>query len=256
MSEKRSRQYVEAVEKAFAVLRAFKGHASLSLTELANLAGITKSAAQRFTYTLEQLGYLSRDESRRWVLTPRTLELGASYLSMNPLIERANPHLAELNRNCSESVNLSVPDGTDMVFVARFVANQRTFIHMALGTRIPMFCTASGRAYLSRLDTKQAEDLISGSKAMPYTAKTITDKQAVMEQIAVARHRGFAIAEEEYYVGDLAIAAPVFGSNGKVIGAINISGPTSRWTIEKLSSELSAQLIHTARAVSSGRPNA
>ncbi|WP_081631005.1 IclR family transcriptional regulator [Aureimonas ureilytica] len=247
-----SKLFVESVERAFDVLRAFKGRASLSLTEIAGEAGITKSAAQRFTHTLEVLGHLRKDEAKRWRLTPRSLEFGTYYLSMDPLIERANPHLHELNDVSGESVNLSEPDGDEMVYLARFTANRQFFIHMPLGTRIPMYCAASGRAFLSTLPREDAWKIVEGAQKRPFTAKTLTDPEAIMQRVDEARERGFARAEEEFYVGDLNIAAPVIGPDGRTLGCVNISGPTSRWTMDRMEAELAPTLIQTVRSISSG----
>ena len=74
-----------------------------------------------------------------------------AYLSGHPLIEQATTHLIDLNQASGESVSLSEPDETDMVFIARFPSHKRFFIHMPVGRRLPMYCTASGRAYLAAL---------------------------------------------------------------------------------------------------------
>lgn len=246
--------FVQSVEKAFAVLRAFdSGRRTMSLSEIALTVGITKSAAQRFTHTLEVLGYLRKDiASRRWQLTPRTLDIGSAYLATDPLVEKANPHLVDLNQSCRESVNLSEPDGSDMVFLARFTSHSRSFIHMPAGTRIPMFCTASGRAYLSTLPQEEAERILRSAPLHPFTAHTIVDPVQILSRIEEARSRGFAHASEEFYIGDLNIAAPLVGPDGVGIGAINISCPTNRWTISKMEADLAPLLVQTARRISGG----
>ncbi len=252
-----SAMFVRSVEKALLVLRAFdSGRRSMSLGEIATSVGISKSAAQRFTYTLETLGYLRKDpSSRRWSLTPRTLDIGSAYLATDTLIETANPYLVDLNQDCRESVNMSEPDGADMIFLARFTSHSRTFVHMPFGTRIPMFCTASGRAYLSTLPAEKADEILRSSDFHPFTPSTEVDPETILQRVDAARSRGFATAAEEFYVGDLNIAAPIVGPDGVGIGAINISCPTARWTIEKMEAELAPLLVQTARKISSG-PNA
>lgn len=254
---KKSPMFVQSVEKALLVLRAFdSGSRSMSLGELAGSIGISKSAAQRFTYTLETLGYVRKDPStRRWMLTPRTLDIGSAYLATDVLLESANPHLVDLNQACRESVNLSEPDGADMIFLTRFTSHSRSFVQMPFGTRIPMFCTASGRAYLSTLAPEEAERVLRSAPLHSFAASTVTDIEAVLAQVEQSRERGFATASEEFYVGDLNVAAPLVGPDGTGIGAINISGPTSRWTIEKMEAELAPLLVQTARKISAG-PNA
>jgi len=147
-----------SVEKALAILETFGGERrALSLAELAAGVGMTTSSAQRCTHTLVRLGFLGRDpRARRWVLTPRALSLAHAYLSGHALLEQATTHLIDLNQASGESVSLSEPDGADMVFIARFPSLKRFYIHMPVGRRLPMYCTASGRAYLAALPAAAA----------------------------------------------------------------------------------------------------
>ena len=244
----------DSAQKALAVLEAFgKGRRVLKLAEAADIAGITKASAQRCVHTLEVLGYLRRDRrSTGWMLTTRALGFARAYLSGYRLIEQAQQHLVDLNRATGESVSLSEPDGTDMVFVARFPSHKRFLIHMPIGTRLPMYCTASGRAYLSALPAAEALLLLRQSSLRPLTPTTITDPRQIQDLIAAAHVDGYACSDQECYRGDITVAAPVIGEGGHPIGAINISAPTSRWTLEEMRTKLAALVMETARAVSSG----
>jgi IclR family transcriptional regulator, pca regulon regulatory protein len=244
----------QSVEKALAVLRAFAGdRRGLNLEEIADAAGITKSSAQRITHTLQHLGYVRRDtHAKRWVLTPHVLTIGYAYLSGHALIEGATSHLLELNVATGESVSLSEPDGTQMVYIARFPSHRRFHIHMPIGRALPMFCTAAGRAYLSRLPTDEVSDILDRSVLRALTPHTVTDKRGVLALIRKARENGYASANQECYRGDLTVGAAVMGPHGRPVAAINISGPTSRWALEDLVHRWSPLLMETARAASSG----
>lgn len=185
------------------------GNPSMSLAELAKVAGMTRSAAQRFVFTLEALGYLRKEiRGRRYHLTPKTLELGMRYVQTSSLVERANPYLHELNRTTGESCNLTEPDETDIVYVARFAAHKQISVHIPIGTRMPMYCSSGGRAYLSALPEGEAETLLRASHLVPHTAHTLTDVDKLLDLIRQARERGYAFSVEEYFIGDLAVAAP------------------------------------------------
>lgn len=244
----------DSAQKALAVLEAFgKGRRVLKLAETADLAGITKASAQRCVHTLEVLGYLRRDRrGTGWMLTPRALGIAHAYLAGYRLIEQATQHLVDLNRATGESVSLSEPDGTEMVFVARFPSHKRFLIHMPVGRRLPMYCTASGRAYLSALPAAEAQLLLRQSSLRALTPMTVTDLGRIQELITAAHVDGYSCSDQECYRGDVTVAAPVIGEGGHPIGAINISAPTSRWTIEEMRAKLAALVMETARAVSSG----
>jgi IclR family pca regulon transcriptional regulator len=244
----------QTVQKALGILEVFGSEkAALNLTEIGAAVGMTKSSAQRCTHTLERLGYLKRDATvKRWVLTPRALGLAHAYLSGHALIEQATTHLIHLNQACGESVSLSEPDGTEMVYIARFPSHKRFFIHMPVGRRLPMYCSGAGRAYLSTLPRKDVQRILRRSTLRAYTPMTLTDPKQILRQIDAAREAGYAWTAQEYYRGDLTIAAPVLASDGQPVAAINISAPTSRWTLEEMRANLSSLLLETARAASSG----
>jgi IclR family pca regulon transcriptional regulator len=241
-----------SVGKALALLETFGGERrALNLAELAAGARITTSSAQRCTHTLARLGYLRRDARvRRWVLTPRALALAHAYLAGHTLLEQATTHLIDLNQASGESVSLSEPDGTDMVFIARFPSLKRFLIHMPVGQRLPMYCTASGRAYLSALPPAAARRIVGRSRLRALTPHTITEPREVLRRIGAAREWGYAWSDQECYRGDLTIAAPVLGEDGLPVAAVNVSAPTSRWTLAELRSKLAPVLLETARAVS------
>jgi len=243
-----------SVAKALAILEAFGGERrALNLAELGASAAITTSSAQRCTHTLVRLGYLRRDALlRRWVLTARALKLSEAYLSGHTLLEQATTHLIDLNQASGESVSLSEPDRHDMVFIARFPSLKRFYIHMPVGRRLPMYCSASGRAYLSALPSAAARRLLGEMQLRTLTPFTLTDPRQIWKRIEAARAAGYAWSEQECYRGDLTIAAPVLGEDGRPLGAVNVSAPTSRWTLAELRSKLAPLLLQTARATSSG----
>ena len=124
MSEDRNSLHNQSLEKGLSVLKAFSAQRrSMSLAEVAEAAGMTKSSAQRMVFTLESLGYLRKhSRTRHYQLTPRVLELGFSYLDAHSLIEVANPFLSELTRLTGETSCLTEPAGYDMTYIARFVS--------------------------------------------------------------------------------------------------------------------------------------
>ena len=243
-----------SVQKALTLLETFGGdRRTLGLAELAAAAGMTVSSAQRCIHTLVRIGYLRRDARlRRWVLTPRALSLTEAYLSGHTLLEHASAHLIALNQASGESVSLSEPDGTDMVFIARFPSLQPFHIHMPVGRRLPMYCTASGRAYLSALPTAAARRVLARSRLTTHTPQTVTDAQQIWKRIEAARESGYAWSDQEYYRGDVTIAAPVLGEDGQPLAALNISAPTSRWTLSQLRTKLAPLLLQSAQAASLG----
>jgi len=242
--------------KGIALLAAFgPDRPSMNLPEMAAAAGMSKSAAQRFAYTLEVLGFLRKDpDSKRYSLTPRIFELGFRYLMVDALVERANPYLLDLNRTISETVNLGEPYGTDIIYVARFATHLSTSVHMPLGRRLPMFCTSVGRAWLAAMPQDYARELLQASNREKYTPNTVTDVEQLMDLLAEAREQGYAYANGEYYRGDLNLGVAVYDAQGRPAAGVNISAPSGRWTLPRMKRELAPTLMQVCRLISTTPP--
>jgi IclR family pca regulon transcriptional regulator len=247
----------QSLAKALSVFRAFSSrNRTMTLTEIAASADITRSSAQRIVFTLESLGYIRKHpRTRRFQLTPRAVMLGSGYLESNQLIDCANPFLASLGSNCGETVALTEPDGTDMIYVARFPSHKHITIHVTLGHRIPMYCTASGRAYLAGRPLQEAEQLLAQSDRVAFTPNTCVDLSKLVGFVVEARQRGFAYNNEEVYIGDIGIAAPVTNANGQSIASVHIEAPRSRWTLDEAIEKLSPVAVECARNISNAARN-
>jgi IclR family pca regulon transcriptional regulator len=216
---------VRSVEKAMRVLTAFgAGQPTLSIAEVAAIAGLDKSGAQRLTHTFVQLGYLRRDpESRRLALTPRVLELSAHYNRSSPLIRAAAPYLLNISKLTEESVSLTVLDGTDIVYVYRLLSRNMLTTDVIIGTHLPAYCTAPGIAILSGLPRDEAEVILKASDRTSYTAFTTTDIPALLARIDEAARQGFAVVQDQIYMNDVSIAVPVYGRDQRAFAAVNIA---------------------------------
>src|SRR5260221_695800 len=133
-----------------------------------------------------------------------------------------------------------------MVLLPRFLRRKLFFIRMPVGRRLPMFCTAAGRAYLSALPQAEAREILERSTLRAFTPTTLHDIPSILATIAEARESGYAWANQEYYRGDLTIAAPILGERGRPVAVINIAGTISRSTPEELRTQ-SSPLVVCAR---------
>jgi IclR family transcriptional regulator, pca regulon regulatory protein len=250
-SDEESRLYINSLARGLQLLTAFtEDRPAMKLGDLALAAGMTKSAAQRFAYTLVSLGYLHKNETTKvYSLAPRSLEVGLRYLQTSPLVKHANPYVHALNRACQETCIVAELDGHDVVYIARFPTHREMFVNMPIGMRLPVYCTATGRAILSRLPDDTAARLLGACERIAFTSETITDLTRLGTLLAEARERGFAWANGEYYTGDINIAAAILAPSGKPIGAVNVSAPSTRWTLERAIAELGPQVVETARAI-------
>ncbi len=200
---------VNSVEKAFRVLSAFgRQHQTLNLSQVASETGMDVSAAQRFTHTLTKLGYLHKDaQTKRFELTAKTLDLGYHFVRSSRLLDRAMPYLMHLSKETEETVNLTVRDGTEIIFVSRFLSRHVLNTDVIIGTRMPAYATAPGIAMLSRLPEEEALAIIDASDLKAHTPSTTWQRDALREKLRQSAAQGYATAFEEVYIGDASIAA-------------------------------------------------
>ena len=148
LREARGSDFVQSLERGLAVIRAFDGNASLTLSEVAAASGLTRAAARRFLLTLAELGYVA-SEGRAFRLTPRVLELGRAYLSTLTLPEVALPHLRELVRELREPSTVAVLDREHIIYIAHVPADRALSVKVTVGGRDPASATALGRMLLA-----------------------------------------------------------------------------------------------------------
>ncbi|WP_349236415.1 IclR family transcriptional regulator [Bosea sp. UNC402CLCol] len=243
---------VNSVEKAFRVLSAFgRQHQTLNLSQVASETGMDVSAAQRFTHTLTRLGYLHKDaQTKRFELTAKTLDLGYHFVRSSRLLDRAMPYLMHLSKETEETVNLTVRDGTEIIFVSRFLSRHVLNTDVIIGTRMPAYCTAPGIAMLSRLPEEEAMAIIDASDLKAHTPATTWQSDALREKLRQAAAQGYATAFEEVYIGDASIAAPIVDHHGRPEAAVNIATSTSRFSHAEVVQRFSSLVIATAHAIS------
>ena len=211
------RLFVGSVAKSFQILELLCASGrGLTLMELAERSGLGKSACQRAAHTLRVLGYLSQHpDSRAYSLSYRMLELTHTVLAEDRVRMASLPHLEALSHACGETVNLTRLAGTEVVFIARFPSRHSVSVDLHIGSRLPAYCTAPGRAILSRLPDDEAKRLIAASDRKALTPNTVTDPRRLWSLLLEARKRGFALNNQESQIGDVAIGAPLLDRGGQ-----------------------------------------
>ena len=247
------RLFVGSVEKAFKVLEAFgSNRPDLSLAEIMARTGLNKSAAQRFTHTLLRLGYLKKDgSSRRYLLSQKVLESANSFLTVDPLVNRAMPHIIELRRQLNMRVGMGCLHGKSAMYLIPLQSNRAAFRTANPGFKVPVYCTSTGRALLAFHPDEKVKALIESCDRQKHTPFTITEVDKIMCEIESVHEYGFSITDRELITADINIAAPIFDALGNAVATVTASGSKSRWTKEDLDSKVAFLVIETARAISS-----
>ena len=244
--------FVRALAKGLAVIESFDARSpAMTLSDVARRTGLSRGTARRLLLTLVELGYCGFD-GKLFSLRPRALNLGFAYLHSQSLWQLAQPYMVELVERVHESCSIAVLDGTDVVYVARVPTAARIMsINLGLGTRLPAFATSMGRVLLAGLPAEEVERLLAQASPLPaYTAKSITERGALLREIDAVRRQGWALVDQELETGLRSIAAPIVDSEGRAVAALNIGTHASRWPIQKLTQEALPQLRQAAAEIS------
>jgi IclR family pca regulon transcriptional regulator len=224
------KEFMTTLAKGFAVLGLFgRERPSLTLSEAAAAAELSRATARRILRTLTELGYVEQ-QGRQFALAPGILKLGFSYLSAQSWIERARPLMKELSERFHESCSAAILQGTDAVYVARVPAGRIMSVAISIGTRLPAFHTSIGRVQLGYLDDDELWRRLRSHRVEAYTASTITDVQALVERIHADREQGFSIVDEELERGLRSISVPVVDRAGQAVAGLNLSTHSTRTT--------------------------
>ena len=205
----------------------------LSLTEIADEVGISKSTVHRLLATLECKRFLIRDSATgKYHLGYRFLEM-ASQVFEDVNQQWALPYLRCLADECGETVDLAVLDDDHVIYLQVVESQQRVKLAVAVGQRLPAFCTATGKAFLAFLPANRVQ-MILGSDLTRYTENTHTELADLDKDLQETRKRGFAISEHEYEKDVNAVAAPILAVDGYPLAAIAIVGPSFRLPRERM----------------------
>jgi len=222
------RDIMIGLAKGLAVIETFRAERPRqSISEVSAASGLDRATARRCLLTLAHLGYADYD-GKFFTLTPRVLRLGTACLATMPLPQIVQPLLDRLSDELGESSSVSILDGPEIVYIAR--AAQRKVMSIALmpGSRLPAFCSSMGRVLLAALPEARAREILSSAPMTARTARTLTDPDAVMAELARVRANGYALNDQEIELGLRSIAVPVLDARGATVAAMNVGVPAMR----------------------------
>ena len=233
-----TRDHVGSLERGLAVMEILARHpAGLTLTEMAEEAGLTRAGARRFLLTLTATGYATQS-GRLFSLSPRLLTIVRTWLGGASLWTFAAPILREVAGQFNEACNAAVVSGEDVVYVARIPGRRILSVSLDVGTRLPAYCTSMGRVLLSGLSADDLKTFLTEAIIERRTPKTITGRAALGKAIDKARAEGFAIVDEELELGLRSIAVPIVDRAGRTVAAINVSTQSARFSVEAMERDI------------------
>ncbi|MEV4311437.1 IclR family transcriptional regulator [Actinocrispum sp. NPDC049592] len=240
---------IQSVDRALTVLRLLARYGELGVTDIARKLKVHKSTAFRLVTTLESHDLVEQHSDRgKYRLGVGVLQLAGATTAKLDLVQRSRPVSQRLAEVVGETVNITVLAGQEALYVDQVAGSAALQLHNWVGQRIPLHATSNGKVLLASVSGVRFDELTSGVLKR-FTDKTITSRQELRVQVERVRQNGFAIAVDELEVGLTAIAAPISGADGVVVGSISASGPGFRITRAHLP-DVAKHVVASAQEIS------
>jgi DNA-binding IclR family transcriptional regulator len=225
---------VQSVDRAIATMEILAREGWAGVTEIARELNIHKSTVFRLLATLERRGVVEQhSETQKYRLGFAVVRFAGSVRSSLDLVRAARSVCDRLSRQTGETVNVAVLEDNDVVNIHQVNLSSSRVTVDWLGSHTPLHCTSSGKVFLAHLPLEQVDQLLA-RPLETYTPWTITDVDALREELLRVHEVGFATTCEELEEGLSAVAAPIRGPEGTVVGSVSVSGPAYRMEPERL----------------------
>ena len=235
-AEDRKRGGVQSIDRAFAILEEIaRNRDGIGLADLCRSVGLHSSTTFHLVRTMVSLGYVRQiKSSKRYRIGRPLFALAASALDETEMVSLATPILEELSQETGESSHFAVRMGDAVLVVARTSGPGAFQFSDRAGVTRPAYCTAIGKMILASLRESQLDGYLKRIELKPYTPRTIIDPEILRREIEEARKVGMAFDDSEFDEEVRCVAVPVNDFKGQVMGAIGISGPVWRLSIQAL----------------------
>jgi IclR family acetate operon transcriptional repressor len=226
---------VQSLDRALRILAIVAEADGLSLSEVAERAGLPPSTAYRMLTTLAGHGMVEFGEPEQlWSVGVEAYRIGSAFLRSRKLVDRARSVMQGLMEQTGETANLGVAEDDCVVFVSQVETHQAIRAFFRPGTRSPFHASGIGKAILAHLGATRVEAIVARTGLEPFTDKTLSQERALAEDLSAIRRRGWAVDDEERHPGMRCVAAAIFNEFAEPVGGISISGPTVRVTPDRL----------------------
>lgn len=245
---------IQVLDRVVLLLNTVAKAREATLKVLALETGLHTSTAFRILAALDSHGLVARDDAGRYRLGPHLVRLGSAAQERLDIAREARPILQALRDELQETVNLTMREGDEVVYVERAVAGRAMRVEHVIGSRAPLHVTAVGKLFLGEAGTGECGRYARRSKLKAYTARTLRKADDLTQAAQAAIRDGYALDNEEAEEGVGCIGVPVRDSSGRMVAALSVSAPIERrrmeWVavLKRAAAELSQRLGYAPAA--------
>ncbi len=238
---------IQVIDRAMRLLDALAAQPDpVTLKELSATTGLHASTAHRILNDLVVGRYVERVDNGLYQLGMRLLELGSLVKGRLNVREAAQSAMRTLHRQTGQTINLSVQQGDEIVYIDRAWSERSGMqVVRAIGGRAPLHLTSTGKLFLSIADARQVRAYAQRTGLSGHTRNSLTDIDRLQRELTEVRRHGYARDNEELELGVRCIAAGIQDDTGKLVAGLSISAPA-----ERMRDEWIDLLIHTAAGIS------
>jgi len=222
----------------------------LGVREAARKAGVSSSTTGRVFASLKELGLLVQDmETRQYALAGKVLAWAEVYTATLDVRRVALPYIYDLQRVTGETISLYILEGNERVCVERLESEQNVRMVARVGRYLPLHAGSAGKLFLAYMSKEQQKEVLETEPRKAFTPMTITDPDQLLEECQLIREQGYAVSHGEWIADASGVAAPIFNQRDQMVAAMTISGPTHRFTPDKIE-KFSGNCIRTGLHIS------
>jgi len=225
--------------------------AGFTLSQIASRVDLNKTSVYRYVNTYRELGYLRRDErTGLYHLGVRALSLAYSIMEKSLMVQQMRPFVEETFRKHDVHVDVGLLEG-DAIYLIYRHESRDTKVFRSFSYSSDPYYLATGKAAMAFMDPEELSRLVDRLVLVPKTEKTITDKRALMADLSEARERGYAVNNEEFVPGLIAIGAPLYSlRNGRVVGGVSFDSTTDQYSVKEFEDRFAGYLVELAKKIS------
>jgi IclR family KDG regulon transcriptional repressor len=231
---------IKSVNNALSLLEEFSGDkCGLQVTELSNRLNLHKNSILRLLAILETKGYIEQTRATEsYRLGVKSLELGQTFIKQFGFVHPVKLFLKEIVEKCNEMAYIGTIRQSSAVYLDVEESDQAVKVTNRVGCRLPIHCTAIGKAQIAYASEEELEKLGILDHMERFTPNTIVNKAEFIKHVKEVAKRGYALDNEEYNLKVRCVAVPLRDYTGSVVGGISVSGPSFRITDELLKGKI------------------
>jgi IclR family transcriptional regulator, pca regulon regulatory protein len=250
VAEPHDPDFMTSLARGLSVMQAFTRTAPrMTPSQISTQTRLSRASVRRCLHTLKELGFVDVEETNQFSLSQRVLTLSHAYTSSSALPRAAQPILEKLSGVLHESCSVATLVDDELLYVARAHVSRIMTVDLAIGSRLPAYCTSMGRVLLAHLPPKQLQQYFERVELVRHTSRTIVSMTKLRKVLEKVRRKGFAIVDQELEDGLRSVAVPVRGAGDEVVAAMNIGTQAQRMPVEEVENRILPHLRKAAKSL-------